>query len=349
MNVGVIGCGMIAKQAHLPAYLSIENVKIIGVSDTNERAAKSCAKRFGVKKWFTDYHDLLKEDLDLVSVCTPIFTHAQITKDVASSGINVLVEKPMATNLKEADEMIDVCKLNGVKLCVMHNLRFVPCLLDAKKRILNGRIGRIVSVQVTNYSLIPMAWSHGTWFYYKWGMLEDVGIHMIDAINFLCNSELEDVKVIARDYNGHMDFFTHICLMLLFKNNASAFLDLSWVSGCNESSIKIQGTAGLLKIDVRNNYLREIHGFSTPLEDIKSCSKKSFRVMKAALNKTYFKAATLYHRQIISDFISSISEDRDPPVPGSEGRKALVIMDAIKSSLDTGISKFPHDIEFTSN
>ena len=333
MNVGVIGCGMIAKKAHLPAYSSLENVELIAVSDIKEKAAKSCAKKFGAKKWFTDYHDLLKEDLDLVSICTPIFTHAQITTDVANSGINVLVEKPMATNLREADEMINVCRLNGVKLCIMHNFRFVPCLLDAKRRIVAGRIGRIVSLQATKYDLIPMSWSHSSWFYYKWGMLEDVGIHMIDAINFLCGSELEDVKVIARDYTGNMDFFNHISSIMLFRNKACAFLDVSWVSGCNESSIKVQGTGGILNIDMRNNHIQEIHGYSTPLEDIKNCNKKSFRTMKSALNKTYFKGAMLYHRQIISEFITSITEDREPPIPGSEGRKAIAIMDAIKSSL----------------
>jgi UDP-N-acetylglucosamine 3-dehydrogenase len=335
MKIGIIGCGMIAKKAHLPAYQGLENVKVIAVSDVNEEAAKSCAKKFGVEKWFKDYHDLLKEDIDLVSVCTPIFTHAQITKDAANSGKNVLVEKPMATNLKEADEMIEACKQNKVQLCIMHNFRFTPCLLDAKKRIVDGRIGRIVSLQATKYDLIPMSWSHSEWFYYKWGILEDVGIHMIDAINFLCNSELEDVKVIARDFTDNMGFFNHISSMMLFKNKANAILDLSWVSGCNESSIKVQGNGGMLNIDVRNNHIQEIHGYSTPLEDIKSSSKKSFRTMKSALNKTYFKGAMLYHQQIIKEFISSIEKGTDPPVSGEDGRKAIAVMDAIKYSLDS--------------
>src|SRR4030042_2705734 len=103
MKVGVIGCGMIAKKAHMPAYKSLENVELIAVSDNNEQRAKSCAKEFGVKKYFSDYHELLKEDLDLVSICTPNFTHAQITKESAQAGVHVLVEKPMATNLQEAD------------------------------------------------------------------------------------------------------------------------------------------------------------------------------------------------------------------------------------------------------
>jgi UDP-N-acetylglucosamine 3-dehydrogenase len=339
MRVGVIGCGMIAKKAHLPVYQSLENVDIIGVSDLEERQAKSCAKKFGINKWFTDYHQLLKEDLDLVSICTPIFTHAQITKDAAEAGVNVLVEKPMATTTQEADEMIAACRQYGVQLCVMHNYRFVPCLADAKNRIFDGRIGRIVSIQATRYELLPMSWSHSSWFYYKWGLLEDIGVHMIDVIDLLCNSELEDVKVVARDYTDNMGCLNHILSIMQFKNKATASLDLSWVSGCVESSLKIQGTGGMLNVDIRNNHIQEIHGYSTPLEDLKSNTKKSFRTMRAAIDRTYFKGTMLYHKQIIVDFISSIRDGRAPPVTGEEGRKSIAIMGAIKHSQENPSEK----------
>jgi UDP-N-acetylglucosamine 3-dehydrogenase len=339
MRVGVIGCGMIARKAHLPAYQSLENVDIIGVSDLEERQAKSCANKFRIDKWFTDYHQLLKEDLDLVSVCTPIFTHAQITKDAAKAGVNVLVEKPMATSIQEADEMIDACRQAGVQLCLMHNYRFVPCLVDANKRIIDGRIGRIVSIQATRYELLPMSWSHSSWFYYKWGLLEDIGSHMIDVINLLCNSELEDVKVIARDYTDNMDCLNHILSIMRFKNKATASLDLSWVSGCVESSLKIQGTGGMLNVDIRNNHIQEIHGYSTPLEDLKSNTKKSFRTIRAALDRTYFKGTMLYHRQIIENFILSIRDGKAPPVTGEEGRKSIAILGAIKHSQENTSEK----------
>ncbi len=325
---------MIARKAHLPIYKSLENVNIIAVSDLDEKQATYCAKKFGAQKWFTDYHELLKEDLDIVSICTPISTHAQIAKDAAKAGINMLVEKPMASNLQEADEMIDACKQSGVQLCLMHNNRFIPCILDAKKRIDDGRIGRIVSIQATRYGLLPMAWSHSSWFYYKWGLLEDIGIHMIDIINFLCDSELEDAKVIARDFTENMECLNHISSIMQFKNGAGAFLDLSWVSGCVETSLKVTGTGGMLNIDIRNNFIQETHGYSTPLEDLKSSFKKSSRTMRAALDRSYFKGALLYHRQIIEEFILSIKEGRNSPVPGEEGRKAMAVMDAIKHSLD---------------
>jgi UDP-N-acetylglucosamine 3-dehydrogenase len=334
MKVGVVGCGMIARRVHLPIYQSIENVEIVGISDLKERTAQVYAKKFGVKKWFKDYQEMFKEDLDLISICTPNFTHAQITKDAAEAGINVLVEKPMASNLQEADEMIDACKRAGVKLCVVHNNRYIPSLQETKKRITNGRIGRIVSIQATKYHYTPMAWSHSSWFFYKWGLLEDMGYHIIDMVNYLCDSKLEDVKVVARDYVSEMECLNHIMLLMLYKNSASAFLDLSWVSGCLEASLKVQGTGGLLNTDLRNNHVQEIHGFMTPTEDLSSHFKKSFKTIKAALDKSYFKGALSYHKKIIEDYILSINTGTEIPIPGEQGREIMAIIDTIKSKIN---------------
>jgi predicted dehydrogenase len=142
------------------------------------------------------------------------------------------------------------------------------------------------------------------------------------------------VKVIATDFTGNMGCLNYILSIMHFKNNATASLDLSWVSGCVDSSLKIQGTAGMLNIDIRNDHLQEIHGYPTPLEDLKSNSKKSLKTMKNALNRSYFKGALLYHKQIIENYISSITTGKEPPISGEEGRKAIVIMDAIKKSFN---------------
>ena len=119
-----------------------------------------------------------------------------------------------------------------------------------------------------------------------------------------------------------------------YQNNATASIDLSWVSGCVDNSIKVQGTAGLLNIDIRSDHLQEIHGYSTPLEDIKSNLKKSTRTMGKALNRSYFKGALLYHRQIFDEYITAIQNGTEPPISGEEARKAIVCMDAIKSNYE---------------
>lgn len=334
MKVAVIGCGVIARRAHLPAYRDL-GVDIVGLADASEQRARSCAKKFKIRKWYTNYHDLLEEDMDLVSVCTPPSTHAKITIDAATMGKHVLVEKPMATNLEDADKMIDACRVSNVKLCVAHNYRFFPCVVEAKKRLEDGRIGNITSIHAIGHDYIDAGAMRTPWRFNKWGVLEDLGPHLIDTINFLCNSSLEDVKVVARDFLGSMGCLNNVHAIILFNNKACAHLDLSWVTGCYEMSMKIMGTAGILDVDVRNSHVREVHGYSTPIEEFNSVLKKLFKTTKSVVDKTYFRGPLLYHQLIIKEFISSIENGTKPPILGEEGRTVIGIIDSIKRSIDT--------------
>lgn len=317
----------------MPIFHSL-NINIYGVVDVNEKRARSCAKKFGVKKWFTDYHDLLKHNLDLVCVCTPNDTHATITIDAAQSGSNVLVEKPMATNLSDAQKMLEICNKSGVMLCVMHEYRMYSCVQEAKRRIQSGRIGRLVSMHVVAHDFVPLSWSKSTWFYQKWGLLEDLGPHIIDIINYLCDSPINDAKVFARDYIENMDCLNHIQSLLSFQNKAIVDLDISWITGAFELTLKILGTAGTLYIDVRNDHIFEIHGYSTPLEELYSNWNKLIKTVSSVLNQRYFKGPVFFHKIIIKKFIESIIKDTEPPITGKEAIEVMEIIELIKNRIN---------------
>jgi UDP-N-acetylglucosamine 3-dehydrogenase len=330
LKVGAIGCGVIARRGHLPAYRDL-GLGIVGVADSDERKAKSCAKKFKINKWYTDYRDLLKEHLDLVSVCTPPSTHCKIAVDAARAGTNVLVEKPMATTSQDAERMIRACKDSGVQLCVVHNYRFFPCVLEAKTRLEEGRIGNVVSVHAVARDYVDVM--DTPWRFEKWGVLEDLGPHIIDIVNFLFGTSIDDINVVARDYTGSMGCLTHVQALMLLKSRASVDIDMSWMTGAFELSLKILGTAGTLELDVRNNHLREIHGYSTPLEEFADLLRKTSKIAGAVLNRTYFKGPLLYHQTITREFAKSITDGSKPPVTGEEGRAVVVVMDSIKQSL----------------
>jgi predicted dehydrogenase len=330
MRVGVIGCGAVAIRAHLPAYRSI-GAEIVGVADVDESRARFSARKFNVAKWFCDYRELLREDIDVVSVCTPNATHSPITIDAAKAGKHVLVEKPMATTLEDADRMIEACKDSGVKLCPIFNYRFLPSVQEAKKRVEAGRIGRVLAIHGIAHVLIPMVWSKSEWFYYKWGLLEDFGVHLIDVINYVLSpSKVKDGWVAARDLTESMACLNQIDTLILLDNGACIHLDLSWITGCYELSLKVLGSAGTFDLDLRDNYLREIHGFSTPLEDMSSSFQKSLRVVGDVLRGVYFEGALKYHRLVIRQFVESIEKKSKPPISVEEGRSVIAIMDFIK-------------------
>ena len=126
MNVGLIGCGGIAK-VHMRVYKSMRNVNVVGVCDLNLERAKYLAQKFKVKKIFQNYNDLFEvKELDLVDICTPVSTHAHIVCDAAKAMPAIIVEKPMALTVSECEEMIKEAKKHGSKLCVGHNQIFLP-------------------------------------------------------------------------------------------------------------------------------------------------------------------------------------------------------------------------------
>jgi predicted dehydrogenase len=333
MRAGVIGCGAISQRAHIPAFKRL-GVSVVAVADVEEKKARSCAKKFGIPRYYSSIKELLSQDLDLVSICTPNKTHAEISIEAARAGKNILVEKPMATTTKDADAIIQACEENGVRVCPIFNWRYIPCVLKAKRRIEEGRIGAIVSGHVVGHDFLPMAWSHGMWFYEKWGLLEDIGTHLIDIVQLLIQSQLVSATTKARDVTHNMPCHSHIQTFLSYGNDALVDLDLAWVTGTHEMSVKLLGTAGTINLDLRNDQIIETHGFTTPLEDLHNSVSKLANVTWSALRGEYFKGAILYHPRIIAEFVKSLETGGKPPITGEEARQVIATIEAIEKSND---------------
>jgi len=164
MKVGVIGCGAIAQRAHIPTFNSIEGVEVQAVCDINEEKARKTAKKYKIKEYYTDYKTMLENpSINLVSICTPPNLHAEIIIEAARAGKHVLVEKPLATKLKDALKAIQTAKENKIKLCVTHNYRYYPAIRKAKTLIDNGKLGRITSITHQANMRIPLTWTTSTW------------------------------------------------------------------------------------------------------------------------------------------------------------------------------------------
>jgi UDP-N-acetylglucosamine 3-dehydrogenase len=332
MRVGIIGAGIQAKVAHLPAFSKIEGVEIIGIADINEKSAKLLSKKFGIPDVYTDYHDLIgNNNVDLISICTPNHLHKQIAVDCALAGKHTLIEKPMATTVKDADEIVETAKENGVKLCVVQNYRLFPSVKETKKRIRNGRIGEIISMH--SYGHLLQSFNRSWILKSRAGVIEDFGPHLIDIILYLNNFDnIKKVYAIGGNFGGHLELIVHAQIMIEFENKSIATIDLSWLSGAKEIAVYVQGTGGLLHTDIRNNHIQEIHHYSTPLDDISSISKKLKRTAKGAISGEYFSGAKTYYTELIENFIEHIENNRKLLITGEECRKtAIIIENAYKS------------------
>jgi predicted dehydrogenase len=307
---------------------------VVAVADTDLLRARSVAEKFGIPQAYSDYRELLKGDVELVSVCTPPRTHASIVLDVIEARKHVLLEKPMATSVQDAEAIVHACEGSDVKLCMMHEYRFIPCVQEAKRRLTDGRLGNVLAVAMTAHPQFPLRWSDAAWLYDRWSMLDDVGVHYLDILGYLTEAAPKRVLAIARDASERMGFFNYVQAVIELDNSCVAYLDLSWVAGSFELTACLFGTAGKLDMDIRNNHLSEFHGFVTPLDEISATLSKSWRTAKGVVTGKYFSGALVYHDVVIRAFLDSIARNEDPPIGPQEGKRVIEFLELIKQAAD---------------
>ena len=122
----LVGCGRIADLSHMPAWRSDKDVEIVAVCDKREELAREIAVNWNVPRSYGGLSEMLqKEKLDFVDICAPPQTHFPLSIEAMEAGLHVIMEKPIALRLSEADEIVSVSKNKGVKLCVIHNQLFL--------------------------------------------------------------------------------------------------------------------------------------------------------------------------------------------------------------------------------
>lgn len=248
-RVGIIGCGQIASIfeddawrehpcTHAGAYNAVKETEIVAVADRNKDRLYAFSKRWGVKSIYKDYNEMLeKEELDIVSVTANTAMHCEITIKAAKSGVKaIFCEKPIATCLEEADEMIKACDKEHVKLSVNHTRRWDPYYQKAKELINKGEIGDLTSITG----------------YFTSGLLI-MGTHLFDMFRFFSS----DVKWVvanteaAENANGHQKMDLSGSGFMHFKNGVIGSVIGSSKKQYIIFEIDIHGTQG--RIHIRDN------------------------------------------------------------------------------------------------
>ncbi len=272
LKVAIIGCGMIANSAHIPAYKNFpECFEIAAICDVFEKAAKETAEANGIPNYFTDASEMIEKiKPDLVSVCAPNMLHKQYTMLALSLGANVICEKPLAFTYADAAEMFELAKKQGKLLMACQSMRFTPDRIAAKELIDKGVLGTPYYCEFSRIRRrgIP------TWgtFHIKeksgGGALIDIGVHMLDAAIWLMgNPEVisvsgstfkklhhepgtlkssgaltGNVANIRKFDPDEMNVEDFACGSVSFANGAELNFKVAWASNLpDETSIRING------------------------------------------------------------------------------------------------------------
>ena len=184
LRVGIVGCGGIANGKHLPSIKKEGSAEIVAFCDITEQRAIDAAKKYGTDdaKVFTDYHELMKLELDAVYVCTPNRSHCEITVAALESGKHVMCEKPMAINYAEAMEMVAAAKRTGKLLTIGYQNRFRPDSTYLKQECENGELGDIyyAKAKAIRRRAVPTWGVFLNEFEQGGGPLIDIGTHALD-------------------------------------------------------------------------------------------------------------------------------------------------------------------------
>jgi len=184
LKIAVIGCGGIAKNAHFPAYLKMDDVEVVAFCDVILERAEEAVKLFGNGVAYADWRDVLKHpDLDAIDICTPNLYHSEIAVAALNAGLHVFCEKPDAVSVEECMKMKAAAEKSGKILMVMRNNRYLATSTYLKSFIADGKMGEIYAGRCgwQRRRGIP---GRGGWFTTKalsgGGPLIDLGVHMID-------------------------------------------------------------------------------------------------------------------------------------------------------------------------
>lgn len=330
MKVGIIGCGEVALQGHIPAFRQL-GLNLVGVADPN----KIALKKVRVKKKYTDYSELLKQDLDIVSICAPPFLHYKMCIDTAEQGINILVEKPLALSVEEGIEIKRKVKENGVKLCVVHNYKFLDPIMKAKKMHEDGQLGRLLSIHTIIHGSSPSAWE-------TWRMNESQAGSMILQWNHPLYLQTwfagspKSVFAIGRKIIPNYPSMRDVKALINF-GDCTGFLEMSEFCNSPQFLLNIFGTGASLTVKLPQKF--RVLAPSTPidaLEEAMTAFSDIGRLLHMQLTmqrRPYIRFTWGSHFKLIEKFIESIKNDTEVPATVDEGILSIKLAKAIEESM----------------
>ncbi len=338
MNYALIGCGRIATN-HIKAAVN-NKLNIVAVCDILPEKMEALLAKHGLEndtsiKRYTDYKQMLAEnDITLASIATESGSHAEIALHCIDNGVNVIIEKPMAMSIKDAEEIIRRSEKKGVKVSACHQNRFNIAVQELRTALENGRFGRLShgSIHVRwnrNQDYYTQAPWRGTWAQ-DGGCLMNQCIHGIDLLRWMLGGEAEEVYGVTKqqfhDYLECEDIGTAI---VKFKNGAVGIIEgTTNVYPENlEETLLIFGETGTVKLGGKSTNNIDVWDFADESE-----ADHKNKGLKEVTSNVYGNG----HTSLFADVMDAIVNDRKPYIDAVAGRNALEIILAIYKSAATG-------------
>lgn len=328
IRFAILGCGRISYK-HIEALINnSRDAELIAVCDLVEDKAIQRKNQYEEKiknvevKVYTDYKNMLNnEQIDVVTIATESGYHSNHAIDCINGDTHVLVEKPIALSLEDADRMINTAELKNKKICISHQNRFNPPIQKLRRAVEEGRFGKIINVTAR------ILWTRDDDYYNQanWrgtkaldgGTLMNQCIHNIDLLQWMMNSEVERIHSERDTYLRAIEMEDFGAILIRFKNGSIGIVEGSaCVYPRNlEETLSIFGEKGTVVIG------------GLAVNEIKTwefSDKKDYDKLEDLedIENVYGRG----HTPLYKDFIDAINNDRQPLINGVEGKKSLEIV-----------------------
>ncbi len=305
IRAAVIGCGSWGRN-HARVYRELPDVELSAVSDLNPQTAQQIGERYGAA-YYTDPAPIIEDPkIDLLSICTPTVTHAEIALAAIEAGKHVLVEKPMTNTVKEAKLLINEAERHGVKLAVGFVERYNPAVQEAIKRVSEGEIGNVILAFSRRVSRSPGRIGDV-------GVIKDLAIHDVDIVNHLFGSEARSVFAVAGSIQHKFEDYAQININ--FGDNRNAIVSTNWLTPRRIRTLVITGTEGIINVEYTTQQIT---------------IENNTQLIQPYLP---YKEPLMLELKSLTD---AIRDDVEPGVSGEDGLRALAICEAALQSAKNG-------------
>lgn len=317
IKVAVIGVGAIGSQ-HARVYSEIPEVQLVAVCDIREATGKIIASKFNCK-YYKDYKKLLSNEIiDAVSIAVPINLHKIVALEALKAEKHILLEKPIASNLKEAKTIIDEARKQRKIFTIGHVERFNPAVIELKKIIKRGRLGEILSVLIQRVGFFPRSKP-------RVNIIIDLAVHDIDILNFLLQQKLSSIYAIGGSVFGYADI--EKAEILLKYGKIDSFIHVNWVTPVKIRKVFLTGMKGYIELNYLTQELTFYEGtygekvFKNFHEFIEKFSQPKTIKIKVKKQEPL--------KNELSYFVNAIRTKSQPQVTGEDALLALSIAEKV--------------------
>ncbi len=327
IKVGIIGCGKITERASLPNLINYRHrCRVVCLCDTVRKRAEGLAEKFSldnvviVKDW---KRLVRRNDIDVVFVNTPNYLHERMAIEAARNRKHILVEKPITTSLKAADNMKKAVDKAGVFLMVEQTHRFDPVHQAAKRIIDAGILGRIHNIRGRIGHAGPEYWSEGQadWYYDKrksgGGCMVDIGVHIADLVRWFKGKKVVELCATIQTLEKKLPVDDNATVLLRFEDGTKGEFECSWTTRPYEVLTYVYGRGGKMITSIGSQRPAVLTLAKTGKGDDPNCTLKE-NDLKIGPGSGWENA--------VHYFIDCIQKRRKPFVSAQEGRETLKLI-----------------------